>query len=248
MSALREELHDSRGEPVATFARGSDHGLPLIREIRIEASSGEAQVADVIVRELRGHVVVACPGLAELLIARGASVRRRSVAMSCRPHPGRVPPAPADVAIAGPAGVGADDLLDAYVDAYPPGHPDHHALDRDRQRAALEELMDGAVIGPLMPCSRVALLGARAVGAALVFDAREDEALGMPWLGELFRHPSAPRGTGAALLGAALTAAADEGIERVGLRVTESNPARVLYERRGFTETRRLVAVLVAPA
>lgn len=248
MSGRREELRDSRGSLVATFARGSDHGLPLVRDIRIEGSADEGRLVDAIARELRDHVVMACPQIAESLIARGASVRRRSVAMSCRPCADHAPAARADIAITVAAGVSAEDLLDAYIDAYPPGHSDHHALDRDRQRAALQELIDGAVIGPMMGCSRVALVGGRPVGAALVFDASSDTALGMPWLGELFRDPSAPRGTGAAMLGTALAAAAEDGVERVGLRVTESNPALALYERLGFTETRRLVAVLVAPA
>lgn len=243
MSGTRERLCDARGEPLATFARGSDDGLPLVRDIRIAASADEDRVADAIVRELGGHVVVASPEVADALIARGATVRRRSIAMSCRPRAGHEPPAPAGITIAGAALLGAEVLLDAYIAAYPPGHPDHRARDREGQRTALQELMGGAVIGPMMRCSRVALRHARAVGAALVFDAGEDEALAMPWIGELFRHPSAPGGTGAAMLGAVLAAAAVDGIGRIGLRVTESNPARTLYERLGFTETHRLVTV-----
>ncbi|HMS81590.1 MAG TPA: hypothetical protein PKC20_19115, partial [Burkholderiaceae bacterium] len=177
------------------------------------------QVADAIERELHGHIIGAPRDLGELLVVRGAVARRRSTLMECDPAATR-PPAPAPpagVTIEPAAGRTPDDLLDAYIDAYPPDHPDHHAgLDRDGQRELLRGLMAGEVVGPLLGCSRVARTAGGYVGAALVFDPEGEPPLGVPWVGELFRHPDAPRGVGAALLAATLDQARDDGLRVVG--------------------------------
>ena len=74
--------------------------------------------------------------------------------------------------------------------------------------------MAGEVIGPLLGCSRVALTADGYVGAALVFDPAGEPPLGVPWVGELFRHPDAPSGVGASLLAATLDQARDDGLAR----------------------------------
>lgn len=209
------------------------------------------QVADAIERELRGHIIGAPRDLGELLVVRGAVARRRSTLMECDPAATRPPtPAPpAGVTIEPAAGRTPEDLLDAYIDAYPPDHPDHHAgLDRDGQRELLRGLMAGEVVGPLLRCSRVARTAGGYVGAALVFDPEGEPPLGVPWVGELFRHPDAPRGVGAALLAATLDQARDDGLRVVGLRVSDGNPARALYDRLGFRPRQEVVTVLVPAA
>jgi len=171
--------------------------------------------------------------------------------MECDPAAERLPaPAvPAGMTIEPAAGRTPDDLLDAYIDAYPPAHPDHHVgLDRDGQREMLRALMAGEVIGPLLGCSRVACTTAGCVGASLVFDPSGEPPLGVPWIGELFRHPDAPRGTGAALLAATLDQARTDGLRVVGLRVSDGNPARALYDRLGFRPRQEVVTVFVPAA
>jgi GNAT superfamily N-acetyltransferase len=100
----------------------------------------------------------------------------------------------------------------------------------------------------MLACSQTAAAGGAMAGAALILDRPGDPPLCGPWVGELFRHPDAPPGTGAALLAAALDRAAADGLPHVGLRVSSGNPALRLYERLGFTPTRSSVAVLVPPA
>jgi GNAT superfamily N-acetyltransferase len=209
------------------------------------------QIADAVERDLCGHIIGAPRELGELLVARGAVARRRSTLMECDPAAARPPdPAPpAGVTIEPAAGRTPDDVLDAYIDAYPPAHPDHHAgLDRDGQREMLRALMAGEVIGPLLGCSRVARTAGGYVGAALVFDPAGEPPLGVPWVGELFRHPDAPRGVGAALLAAMLDQARDDGLAVVGLRVSDGNPARALYDRLGFRPRQEVVTVFVPAA
>ena len=216
-----------------------------------EHGASAEQIADAIERELPGHIVGAPRELGELLILRGAIVRRRSTLMECDPSAERplAPVVPPGVTIEPAPGRTPDDLLAAYMDAYPPAHPDHHVgLDRDGQREMLRALMAGEVIGPLLDCSRVARTAAGYVGAALVFDPSGEPPLGGPWIGELFRHPDAPRGTGAALLAATLDRARADGLRVVGLRVSDGNPARELYDRLGFRPRQEVVTVFVPAA
>nr|WP_237535987.1 GNAT family N-acetyltransferase [Streptomyces sp. SID3343] len=93
-----------------------------------------------------------------------------------------------------------------------------------------------------MPCSVVAFDAGRPVAAALVNDA---ELYG-PWIGEIFRDPD-PRyaGLGGRLLRHALGRAAKDGVEAVGLAVTEGNPARAVYERLGFRQTGSLMNIVL---
>lgn len=245
--AEREALRDDGGRVVATFVRGTRDGLPLADDVSAADGTPLPEIADVTAARLRGHIVETTAPLGDLLLARGATLRRRSVLMTCDPAaPRPAVPTPPGVLLGPAQGVPAEALLDAYIEAYPPGHPDHHAVaDRDGHRELLAALVGGTAIGPLMACARTAATGGRLVGAALVVDMPGEPPLCGPWLGELFRHPDAPPGTGAALLAAALDRAASDGLPRVGLRVSAGNPARRLYDAFGFTQTRSSVAVLV---
>ena len=245
--AEREALLDGAGRVVATFVRGTRDGLPLADDLSAAPGVPLPAIADVACAQLRGHVVETPAPLGDQLLARGATLRRRSVLMTCDPSaPRPAVPTPGGVLLGPARGVPVDALLDAYIDAYPPGHPDHHAgADHGGHRELLAALMAGAAIGPVMGCARTAATGGRLVGAALVFDMPGEPPLCGPWVGELFRHPGAPPGTGAALLAAALDRAAADGLPAVGLRVSTGNPARRLYDAFGFTQTRSSVAVLV---
>jgi ribosomal protein S18 acetylase RimI-like enzyme len=65
----------------------------------------------------------------------------------------------------------------------------------------------------------------------------------------VFRHPdAAPAGTGAALIGAAITSLHHGGERSLGLIVTDGNPARGVYERLGFAVTRVSVSVRIGAA
>jgi GNAT superfamily N-acetyltransferase len=140
----------------------------------------------------------------------------------------------------------AADLVAAMMAAYPPGHPDHEPGDDDRTfvRARLERMISGVEIGPLLGCSRLAVAADGTVaGAALVCDMPgADAPFGGPWIGELFRDPDHP-GAGRALLDRAIRQAAIDGLDALGLVVTEGNPARALYGRTGFRLVRTFLNV-----
>jgi GNAT superfamily N-acetyltransferase len=245
----REPLTDVSGRTLATFLRGTRDELPLADDLQPAAGVSAELIADAVERELPGHIVGAPRKLGELLVVRGATPRRRSTLMDWdRSLPRSPAPAVPDGVTIGPAaGCSADELMDAYIDAYPPDHPDCHAgLDRDGQREMLRTLMDGEVIGPLLGCSRVARTAAGCLGAVLVNDPQGEPPLGVPWVSELFRHPDAPQGTGAALLAAALEQARADELPLVGLRVSDGNPARALYDRLGFRARQEVVTVLLA--
>ncbi len=100
-------------------------------------------------------------------------------------------------------------------------------------------LLDGkGPCGSILPEPSGLLRGAGdgIVGAVVVTDMEATEWwAGDPWLPELFVVSDLQgHGLGALLLGHALRACADGGYKRLGLTVTEGNPARHLYERLGF--------------
>lgn len=249
MSAARRTLRGPDGELAGTYVPGTREGLPLADDLTAAPRVSEAALAEAVLAGLPGHIVGAPPAVGELLAQAGAQVRRRVAILRRDPRaPVPATTVPEGVRIEALGERGPDELLEAYLGAYGPGHPDHRAgMSRERERELLAHLMDGEEIGPLLAASRVALFeDGTAAGALLLFGFDEvAPPLGGPWVGELFAHPGAPRGTGSALLAAGLEAAARSGLETIGLAVTDGNPARRLYERFGFAEARRFVAVLV---
>ncbi|ASF12208.1 GNAT family N-acetyltransferase [Nocardia brasiliensis] len=118
--------------------------------------------------------------------------------------------------------------------AYPPGHPDHN----EDAFEALDGLYDGTLMGPLHLCSTVAWDGHRTVAAVLVQDTEGRPPQGGPWISEAFRYPGTRyAGLGALLLRCVISRAGDAGLTALGLSVTDSNPAKAVYERLGFHRT-----------
>jgi GNAT superfamily N-acetyltransferase len=146
---------------------------------------------------------------------------------------------PPGVRFAGLDAVPDEALVPAWAAAYPPEHPDH--VPGEVAIEYLREILSGREIGPPLAAGRVALAASGAVGAVLLTQAPPNPAIDWPggaFVADLFRDP-APRwaGLGGALLRRGIAAAAAEGAERVGLSVTDGNPARRLYAALGFRVT-----------
>jgi GNAT superfamily N-acetyltransferase len=235
------------------FRAGAD-GVPAIsfiedvRDGRPKADLLEAVgpgAADVVMSQLRGWSVAAPVELARELLARGARLVRHAHEMRC--DLASRPPAPADP----PEGfrfVPCDrpprDVLGAWLAAYPPGHPDHRPRDEvSGLEDELAPLLEGRVLGAVLPCSILAVRDDDdEVVAGVVITDRD----GAPWVTEVFRHPDrSPRGLGARLLSAAQARAEAGGVTALGLAVTEGNPARRVYERLGFTVTFTAMTVII---
>ena len=126
-------------------------------------------------------------------------------------------------------------LSELRLAAFPPGHPDHDEESLEQRVARyLVELAD-----PDNPChhaSRTAWLGEELVGSCVVTDSRHFPGFLGPWVMNVSRKPGeTARGVGAALLVEAARAVQDDGGAYLGLAVTDSNPARRLYERMGWS-------------
>ncbi|MEU6426137.1 GNAT family protein [Microbispora sp. NPDC046973] len=233
MGAERHGLAGAGGVPVMSYIEGVRDGGPWAYAIE-DIGPG---AADAITSRMPGWVVSAPVELGRALLDRGARLLRHMNVMRCdlpiaRPVAGAAPDGFRIVSCdRSPA-----DVFPAWFAAYPPGHPDYRP--RDREKALKEELvplLGGEEIGPLLPCSVLAVRDGSSgmgevVGGVLVTDSNRG-----PWIADVFRHPDrSPRGLGALMLSATLAQAGADGLTCVGLVVTEGNPARRLYERLGF--------------
>jgi GNAT superfamily N-acetyltransferase len=199
--------------------------------------AGIDELRDACLRELRGWTVVAPVDLARALIAAGATQRRHGLLMS---HDLREVPSEVDPRIV-PLTAGAAELLPVHRRAYRPGHPDY---DFASQGDPLGPLMAGEVIGPVLPCSRMAIVEGAIAGAAIVNAFPGEPPDAGPWLADLFRDPAHP-GIGRALVRGVLTQAAADGLPALGLVVSGGNSAIELYRGEGFRTIREDIAVAI---
>jgi GNAT superfamily N-acetyltransferase len=194
------------------------------------------------------------PDEAAALRAAGARLLRHGHDMVCElrgvePAPERAGRALPDglrlVAIAAARpGLGA-----AMFAAYPPAHPDA-ARSPDEAEQRCREVLDGAA-GPILePPSAAAVDAGDAVAGAVLVSRLGPAAWGWnggPWVAELFVVPAHQgRGLGRALLLRAVEWSRAAGEERIGLTVTDGNPAERLYRGAGFRRRRTLFVLETA--
>lgn len=226
----RRVLLDAAGTPVGHYDHDERHGQVYADLFLREPGVSAAHAAATILADLRGMRIAGDEALGRELIAAGGKPLRHAHLMS---HDLSERPALPD-----PPGYRltdvdrpAADLMDAFIAAYPPGHPDHRAETYERALAAIDGYVTGSEFGPLRRGSGLAVAPDGAVaGAILIGTLPGDPPLNGPWIIEVFRHP-AHAGIGRALIERAL-AIADA--PALGLMVTEGNPARRLYARLGF--------------
>ena len=132
----------------------------------------------------------------------------------------------------------AAELAAAAATATPTEHVDHHLWQNMDRPSYWKELLGGQVTGPVLPePSRILLKPRRGLIGAVVVTLWQglDWWSGGPWIAEMFVVPAFQgQGLGSALLTRAVEACAKAGYERMGLTVSDRNPAKRLYERRGF--------------
>jgi len=129
----------------------------------------------------------------------------------------------------------ADLLARALVAAYGPGHPDARGPDLGEAAASLANMVGDPDNLLMERATQVAVVEGQPVAAAVVV--RSDHVTGWhgPWLMNMFRAPDPPLpGIGAAVLTRSLEILAADGEPHLGLAVTDTNPARRVYERLGF--------------
>ncbi|MFJ9917127.1 GNAT family N-acetyltransferase [Actinacidiphila glaucinigra] len=237
-------LRGPGGLPQLTYVEGVRDGRPW-------ADLAEAVGPDpvpAVLAGLPGWAVSGSVELGEQLVRHGARVLRHAHGME-RDLVADPPPAEwaswplPDGLRAVPCDRSAEELFPAWRAAFAPGHPDHHeGNDQEALDAQLAPVLSGAVLGPVLPCSALAVDGADRVVAGVVVTDRD----GLPWVATVFRRPdSRYAGLGSRLLRRVLADAAIGGLPRIGLAVSDANPARGLYERLGFAVTDTSLTVLV---
>lgn len=244
--ALRR-IVDAAGRPLATY-RVQDRGDWMQADV-IDLAGDVVTVATELTLAVPGwRVATSDPALADALLAAGGRLARHLHSLeydvSAAPPEAawRSPVLPDGLKVA-PFGPVSPSLAAAWLAAYPPTHPDHDpkVTDVAAAQADLDEFRTGRIIGPFLDAlSAVAIdAGGQARAGLVVCEMPAIEGWpGGPWVVDIFVHPAyAGRGVASALLRRAVAGAADAGYPRVGLSVTDANPARSTYERLGFRRT-----------
>ncbi|MEV5744178.1 GNAT family N-acetyltransferase [Microbispora rosea] len=236
----RVMLTGADGAPAVSYVDNQRYGLPCADLVEVVGPGA----VDAIMTKLPGWAVAGPVDLGEALVARGARVMRHAHEMTCelRTAPPAEAGAPGGLRFT-PCDRPAEELFDAWRAAYPPGHPDHrHVDDAAALRDVLTPLLEGKVTGELLPCSVLAVDRDDVVAGGVLVTLFN----GRPWVVEVFRHPArTPSGLGARMLAAVRDRAAADGWERLGLAVSEGNPARRVYERLGFSLVASSMTVVV---
>jgi ribosomal protein S18 acetylase RimI-like enzyme len=233
-------LTTPEGRRLLTYVEGVRDGQPWADLVVLDPGVGVAEAAGALLRDRAGWVVSGTPELGAALLAAGGRPVRHAHTMER--DLADVPTGWGEAAL--PDGVGllapsdrlVEDVVAAHEAAFGPGHPDRAYDTRGAvgSRESLGHLLAGAVLGPLLPGSALAVAASGDVVGAMTIHHRGDLA----WVGTVFRHPDpAYAGLGSAMLRRALAILPYAGRTRAGLAVTEGNPARGLYERLGFTVT-----------
>lgn len=175
------------------------------------------------------------PALADALLAAGATAVRHAHLMRMTLP---APPAPDEPEFAafedGEPPVPWEQVLPAFLAAYPPDHPDHLTGGAALIADYLIPYTAGARLGPLIShASAIAVRDGIAYAGILVVD-RPGEG---PWVCDLWRDPDpAYAGAGAALL--RWSASRLDGRASLGLVVTVGNDRAIrVYSTVGFTIT-----------
>ncbi|MFD7085507.1 GNAT family N-acetyltransferase [Streptomyces sp. NPDC059918] len=239
----REVRTGQDGAPVVTYVRGVREGRPWADRLQVVG----LDPVPAILADMSGWAVSGPVELGRELVRRGATVlrhahtMRRDLTDSAAASWAGTTVRPRFHAVA--CDRDARTVFPAWREAFPADHPDHvPGTDEQALKGRLMPLMSGRRLGPLLPCSRLAVDESdRVVAGALITD-RD----GLPWVSAMFRHPlhSYP-GLGRDLLRVALADAAGHGLTTVELAVTTVNPARSVYESLGFRIIRTSLTVVV---
>jgi GNAT superfamily N-acetyltransferase len=146
------------------------------------------------------------------------------------------------------AGVTAvPDMVRIRLAAYPSGHPDAGFGGRsaEEHERDLVELLSGRLVGQVLEdASAVVDDAAGTVVGAVIVTRIGPEPWGWPagpWVADVLVVPDwQGRGVGRALMIHAITRCAAAGEARIGLTVTDGNPAERLYAALGFRRRRTL--------
>jgi GNAT superfamily N-acetyltransferase len=143
----------------------------------------------------------------------------------------------------------ADDIARASLGAYPAEHVDAAQAASSAEAVALYEgIIAGQTAGPLIrPVSALLVDGlTETVAGALLVTAMPAATWwdGGPWLCDVFVVPTHQgAGIGRQLLQLMIASCAERGYERIGLSVTDGNPAERLYRTLGFARCRSVFVI-----
>ncbi|MDO8309974.1 MAG: GNAT family N-acetyltransferase [Actinomycetota bacterium] len=179
--------------------------------------------------------------LAEGLVAAGAQVERRAHVLRrdlsgpAGDEPSLAPFTPRPVPLDRDR-LAWEPILPSWHAAFPPGHPDHLAIDEEQSIEFFMRLVDGSDMGVLHRSACVVADPSGHVVAGIMVNIRPDPPpWGGAWIADIWRDPSLHgSGLGSRLMGRAMHQLAQDGLPSLTLAVTHGNDAALAYERLGF--------------
>lgn len=240
-------LADPAGRVLVRFVPTERDGRPMADFAVLEPGASPQEAASALLRAYPGcRVAVADDALADALQVLGAQQSRAMTMM--RRDLIADPPSSGWAEEDFPGLISAvldaarvEELVTLWARTNGPEHVDHDPRPVDEILAKdLKPLLDGDIIGPMLPASGMLLDGERIAAACVINDFAGTPPFSGPWVGDVFRDPDVRyAGTGAWLLQRAMVTLAQDGRTTLGLAVTVGNPAQRVYQRLGFSELLR---------
>lgn len=227
---MQQVLLDDHGQSAIKYTEGTMWGERWA--YRTQAVGPRA--VEAVMQRMHGWYLSGPEAFCDELITRGAKLVRRAHILthfldglehSAADLPAHFRYVPCDRA--------PEDLLSAWLAAFGPGHPDHVPQNADTiLRHEIAPLLNGTLMGPVLPCSVLAVNERDEVVAGVVVNDWD----GTPWISNGFRDPArSPRGLGTKLLLHTLHLAASDGFSALTGSVSDDNHAsRHMCARLGF--------------
>lgn len=229
------QLLDRQGAGLQ-YVEDTRDGLPIADLTRVAPGRPVDEAADMALDRLPGWLLATeDAALATALLDKGAGRVRHARLMGCDTSLHRDAPA---IETVPRRSVPVSDFLHGWLAAYPEGHPDYESGTDDELVARCWDWYDEPDwLAREHRSSGLVVAGGQVVGGIIVSLRPQPVPYGGPWVHDVWRVPGISEpGLGAALIAQAMRLLDEDDQPRLGLTVSEGNPARRVYERLGFIE------------
>ena len=225
---MQQVLLDDRGQPAIRYTEGTMRGERWAYRIKVVGP----RAVEAVMLHMHGWYLSGPESFCNDLMSMGATFVRHAHILTHFLDGLEQPDLPAHLRYV-PCDRAPEDVIHAWLAAFGPEHPDHVGQSADSiLHHEVAPLLNGTLVGPVLPCSVLAVNERDEVVAGVVVT----DWNGMPWISSGFRDPvRSPKGLGTKLLLYTLRSAAADGFSALTGSVSADNgPSLHMCAKLGF--------------